>query len=75
MTELSGEQTLVRARQQVEVRVPSVLGANRRAMRGVGKDNIAPEHLSVAKQVFEHMLQLGIIRPSSSALSSQLHIE
>ena len=28
----------------------------------------------MAKQEFEHMLQLGIVRPSSSALSSPLHM-
>ena len=35
---------------------------------------LAPERLQVAKQEFEHMLQLGIIRPSSSAWSSPLHM-
>ena len=35
---------------------------------------LAPERLKVAKQEFEHMLQLGIIRPSSSAWSSPLHM-
>ena len=35
---------------------------------------LALERLRVAKQEFEHMLQLGIIRPSSSAWSSPLHM-
>ena len=35
---------------------------------------LAPNRLKAAKQKFEHMLQLGIIRPSSSALSSPLHV-
>ncbi len=35
---------------------------------------LAPDRLRVAKQQFEHMLQLGIIRPSSSAWSSSLHM-
>jgi hypothetical protein len=35
---------------------------------------LAPERLRVAKQEFEHMLQLGIIRPSSSEWSSPLHM-
>lgn len=35
---------------------------------------LAPERLRAAKQEFEHMLQLGIIRPSSSAWSSPLHM-
>lgn len=35
---------------------------------------LAPERLQSAKQEFEHMLQLGIIRPSSSAWSSPLHM-
>ena len=34
---------------------------------------LAPERLRVAKQEFEHMLQLGIIHPSSSAWSSPPH--
>ena len=32
------------------------------------------DRLKVAKKEFEHMLQLGIIRPSSSAWSSPLHM-
>ena len=35
---------------------------------------LAPDRLCAAKQEFEHMLQLGIIRPSSSAWSSPLHM-
>ena len=35
---------------------------------------LAPNRLKAAKQEFEHMLQLGIIRPSSSAWSSPLHM-
>lgn len=34
---------------------------------------LAPDRLCAAKQEFEHMLQLGIIRPSSSTWSSPLH--
>ena len=35
---------------------------------------LAPDRLNAAKREFEHMLQLGIIRPSSSAWSSPLHM-
>ena len=35
---------------------------------------LAPHRLRAAKQEFEHMLQLGIIRPSSSAWASPLHM-
>ena len=35
---------------------------------------LAPDRLRAAKQEFEHMFQLGIIRPSSSAWSSPLHV-
>ena len=35
---------------------------------------LSPERLKIAKSEFEHMLQLGIIRPSSSAWSSPLHM-
>ncbi len=35
---------------------------------------LAPERLKIAKKEFEHMLQLGIIRPSSSNWSSPLHM-
>ena len=36
--------------------------------------SLAPDRLRAAKQEFEHMLQLGIIRPSSSAWSLPLHM-
>lgn len=35
---------------------------------------LAPERLQAARQEFEHMLQLGIIRPSSSSWASPLHM-
>ncbi len=35
---------------------------------------LAPERLRVARQEFDHMLELGIIRPSSSSWSSPLHM-
>eukprot|EP00117_Sycon_ciliatum_P039851 scpid21637/ scgid29378/ Retrotransposable element Tf2 155 kDa protein type 1 len=35
---------------------------------------LAPDRLAVAKCEFQHMLDLGIIRPSSSAWSSPLHM-
>ena len=35
---------------------------------------LAPDRLRAAKQGFEHMLQLGIIRPLSSVWSSPLHM-
>ena len=35
---------------------------------------LAPDRFKVAKREFEHMLQLGIIRPSSSPWSSPLHM-
>ena len=35
---------------------------------------LAPERLKVARREFEHMLELGIIRPSSSNWSSPLHM-
>lgn len=35
---------------------------------------LAPEKLKIAKAEFEHMLQLGIIRPSSSNWASPLHL-
>ena len=35
---------------------------------------LAPDCLKAAKQEFEHILQLGIIRPSSSAWSSPIHM-
>ncbi len=35
---------------------------------------LAPERLRIARQEFDHMLELGIIRPSSSSWSSPLHM-
>ena len=35
---------------------------------------LAPDRLKSVRQVFDHMLQLGIIRPSSSTWSSPLHM-
>ena len=35
---------------------------------------LAPERLKVARQEFEHMMELGIIRQSSSSWSSPLHM-
>ena len=35
---------------------------------------LAPERRKIARQEFEHMLELGIIRPSSSSWSSPLHM-
>lgn len=35
---------------------------------------LAPERLKVARREFDHMLQLGIIRPSSSSWASPLHM-
>lgn len=35
---------------------------------------LSPEKLKVARQEFEHMMELGIIRPSSSAWASPLHM-
>ena len=35
---------------------------------------LAPERLRIAREEFDHMLQLGIIRPSSSNWSSPLHM-
>ena len=35
---------------------------------------LAPECLKIAKREFEHTLQLGIVRPSSSAWASPLHM-
>ena len=34
---------------------------------------LSPERLSVARKEFEHMMQLGIIRPSSSSWAGRLH--
>ena len=36
--------------------------------------HLHPERLTIARNEFDHMLKLGIIRPSSSAWSSPLHI-
>ena len=36
--------------------------------------HLPPERLRIAKEEFDHMLQLGIIRPSSSNWSSPLHM-
>lgn len=36
--------------------------------------HLAPERLLIARKEFDHMLQLGIIRSSSCAWSSQLHM-
>ena len=35
---------------------------------------LAPEKLQIARKEFEHMLELGIVRPSSSNWSSPLHM-
>ena len=35
---------------------------------------LAPERLHIASQEFDHMLELGIIRPSSSSWASPLHM-
>ena len=35
---------------------------------------LSPERLKVARQEFEHMLELGIVRPSDSCWSSPLHM-
>ena len=35
---------------------------------------LSPERLKIARQEFDHMLELGIIRPSSSNWSSPLHM-
>ena len=35
---------------------------------------LPPDRLKIARQEFDHMLQLGIIRPSSSDWSSPLHM-
>ncbi len=44
---------------------PAVFGRTRR---------LAPERLHIARQEFDHMLQLGIIRPSSSSWASHPHM-
>lgn len=35
---------------------------------------LAPERLKIARAEFEHMMELGIVRPSSSSWSSPLHM-
>ena len=35
---------------------------------------LSPDHMRIAHQKFDHMLQLGIIRPSSSSWASPLHM-
>ena len=35
---------------------------------------LSPERLTIARQEFDHMLELGIVRPSSSNWSSPLHM-
>ena len=35
---------------------------------------LSPEKLKITRREFEHMLELGIIRPSSSSWSSPLHM-
>lgn len=35
---------------------------------------LAPDRLKIARQEFEHMIELGIVRPSTSAWSSALHM-
>ena len=49
----------------IETNVPPVSARPRR---------LAPDRLHADKQEFEHMLQLSIIRPSSSAWASPLHM-
>ncbi len=49
----------------IDMTGPAVFGRTRR---------LAPECLQVVKQEFDHMLQLGIIQPSSSSWSSPLHM-
>ena len=35
---------------------------------------LAPEHLRIAREEFDHMMELGIVRPSSSSWTSPLHM-
>ena len=35
---------------------------------------LAPEHLEIARKEFDHMLQLGVTRPSSSSWAAPLHM-
>ena len=50
---------------RIETTGPPVFGRTRR---------LPPERLKIAKQEFNHMLQLGIIRPSSSSWASPLRM-
>ena len=49
----------------IETTGPPVFGCTRR---------LAPERLKIAKQEFNHMLRVGIIRPSSSSWASPLRM-
>ena len=49
----------------IRTRGPPVFGRPRR---------LAPDRLHIAKSEFDHMLELGIIRPSESSWSSPLHM-
>ena len=49
----------------IETRGPPTVARPRR---------LAPDRLNIAKQEFDHMLQLGIIRPSSSNWAAPLHM-
>ncbi len=49
----------------IETTGPPVHGRTRR---------LAPERFKIARQEFEHMVRLGIVRPSSSSWSSPLHM-
>eukprot|EP00794_Sanderia_malayensis_P020726 gene20726-biopygen17108 len=49
----------------IETKGPPVFSRPRR---------LAPDRLAIAKREFDHMLQLGIIRPSNSSWSSPLHM-
>ena len=49
----------------IETTGPPVFGRTRR---------LAPERLKISRHEFEHMMQLGIVRPSSSNWSSPLHM-
>ena len=40
----------------------------------VKPQRLAPERLKIAKQEFQHMSELGVIRPSSSNWASPLHM-
>ena len=49
----------------IEVKGPPMHARTRR---------LAPKRLKIARQEFEHMAELGIVRPSSSSWSSPLHM-